>query len=111
MKKTFLLISLLLLGVSLHSKQIDAISSPFCQDQIVSEDDFSILYKDGISFFMTNKYDQALTTFTFILNSENASENIKGAALWGRVWANACLGRNEDLIRDLDTIVDFIRFE
>ncbi len=95
-------------GLSLHSDQNDFLESSFYNTKINVEDYFSTFYEDGISFFIMGEYIQAESIFSFILESKSASEEMRGAALWGRVWANACLGRKEEFVKDLDLIVDLV---
>ncbi len=75
--------------------------------QKVGSDESSSLskvYNGGISSFVAGDYTQAVDNFSYVLNSKESSEELVGAALWGRAWANACLGNNEELVEDLNEI-------
>ncbi len=75
-----------------------------------SSDSFSLfeLYDRGVFLLASGDYYQARDCFIHILDSEGISEELIGVALWGQVWANAFLGDNESLDKDLATIANLI---
>ena len=103
MGKRYVILLLVVLGVTSASSELPLQHSM----QRVHPDTeclLSKMYDRGIFLFMTREYAQAVDKFSYILNSSESSEGLVGAALWGRAWANACLGNNEELIEDLDRI-------
>jgi hypothetical protein len=61
-----------------------------------------------MSSFISGDYNQSKEVFSSILESRNASEEMRGAALWCRAWSYACLGNQDNLINDLNTIAEWI---
>jgi hypothetical protein len=111
MKKRFAFLFLVVLNMvlmsSIFSQEKSSLGLPshICHKNNTEENSTLIeLYNRGISLFAEGEYAQSCEDFSCVINSPESSEELLGAALWGRAWVNACLGQNENLIEDLAAI-------
>lgn len=111
MKKRFDVLFLLVLNIvlitSIFSLEQSFLETPlqsYVQSGIEEDPVLVEIYNRGISLFAEGEYVQSCKDFSCVINSPESSEELLGAALWGRAWVNACLGQNENLIEDLAAI-------